>query len=447
MPVKIARSAPRASFGLPELLVASTPRVSLATRPEKREYSRQFGSHPGSPGFPALIWARVAAIRRSAVLLFFPGGTNKMFVHALMGAESTPGPPVIRTIGVMDLKDALARGMSDFSAMPTHAFFLCLIYPIFGLILARMSLGYDVLSVLFPLAAGFALLGPFASIGFYELSRQREQGLEPSWPDAFDVLHSPSRDAIAALGFLLLAIFVFWLGVAEAIYIETFGHESAASIRNFVGEVFTTRAGWTLIIVGNGIGFLFALAVLIISVVSFPLLLDRDVGAVEAVLTSVRAVASNPAPMAVWGLIVAGLLVVGSLPLFVGLAVVVPVLGHATWHLYRKVVEADPNARHEHPHPPKSRHRHYAAQFPASLFGGEEPPRPPPLKPVFDPATGRWRASRTGHPEIILAGIATGTVYTIVATFFLAEVWTALAVVFVAAPLVFITAIILAAKS
>ncbi len=221
-----------------------------------------------------------------------------MFVHALTGAESTSGPPVIRTIGVMDLKDALARGMSDFSAMPTHALFLCLIYPIVGLILARVSFGHDVLSLLFPLAAGFALLGPFVAIGFYELSRQREQGLDISWADAFDVLHSPSRDAIAALGLLLLVIFVFWIGVAEAIYIETFGHEPAASIPNFVREVFTTPAGWTLIIVGNGIGFLFALAVLIISVVSFPLLLDRDVGAVEAVLTSVRAVAANPAPMA-----------------------------------------------------------------------------------------------------------------------------------------------------
>jgi uncharacterized membrane protein len=289
-----------------------------------------------------------------------------------MGAESSPGRPVIRTIRVTDLKHALARGISDFSAMPTHAVFLCLIYPIVGLFLARVSLGYDILSLLFPLAAGFALVGPFVAIGFYELSRQREQGLEPSWQDAFDVLHSPSRGAIAALGFLLLAIFVFWVAVAEAIYIETFGYEPAASIPNFVRQVFTTPAGWMLIIVGNGIGFLFALAVLIISVVSFPLLLDRDVGAVEAVLTSVRAVAANPVPMAVWGLIVAGLLVIGSLPLFVGLAVVVPVLGHATWHLYRKVVEPDPNAHHEHPHPPESGRRRYAAQFPASLFGGED---------------------------------------------------------------------------
>jgi uncharacterized membrane protein len=292
-------------------------------------------------------------------------------VHALMGAESTAGPPAIRTIGLMDLKDALARGISDFSAMPSHAIFLCLIYPIVGLILARVIVGYDVLSLLFPLAAGFALVGPFAAIGFYELSRQREQGLDPSWQDAFDVLHSPSRGAIAALGFLLLAVFVLWVAVAQAIYIANFGYQPAASIPDFLRQVFTTPAGWMLIIVGNGIGFLFALAVLILSVVSFPLLLDRDVGAVEAVLTSVRAVAANPVPMAIWGLIVAGLLVIGALPFFVGLAVVVPILGHSTWHLYRKVVEPDP-AHENHPIPPKSHGRRYAAQFPAALFGGEE---------------------------------------------------------------------------
>ena len=198
--------------------------------------------------------------------------------------------------------------------MPTHAVFLCLIYPIVGLLLARLTLGYEVLPLLFPLAAGFTLLGPFAAIGLYELSRRREQGLDASWQDAFDVLRSPSRGAIAALGLLLLAIFVIWIAVAQAIYIANFGYEPAASIPDFLHQVFTTPAGRMLIIVGNLVGFLFALAVLTISVVSFPLLLDRDVGAVEAVLTSVRVVAANPVMMAIWGLIVAGLLVIGSLP-------------------------------------------------------------------------------------------------------------------------------------
>ncbi len=295
-------------------------------------------------------------------------------LHVLMGAESIRARPVVRTIALADLKDALARGIADFSAMPTHAVFLCLIYPIVGLILARLILGYEVLPLLFPLAAGFALVGPFAAIGFYELSRRREQGLDISWQDAFDVLHSPSRGAIAALGLLLVVIFAIWIAVAQAIYIANFGYQPAASIPDFIHQVLTTPAGWMLIVVGNLVGFLFAAAVLSISVISFPLLLDRDVGAVEAALTSVRAVAANPVTMAAWGLIVAALLVIGSLPLFFGLAVVVPILGHSTWHLYRKVVEPGLEPRQASPRPPTR--RHYAAQFPAALFAGEDPRTP-----------------------------------------------------------------------
>src|SRR6266480_6892 len=262
-------------------------------------------------------------------------------LHVLMGADTIRARPVIRTIGLEDLKDALTRGFADFSAIPTHAVFLCLIYPIVGLVLARPILGYALLPLLFPLAAGFALVGPFAAIGFYELSRRREQGHDISWEDAFDVLHSPSRDAIAALGFLLLVIFAIWIAVAQAIYVANFGYQPAASIPHFIRQIFTTPEGWILIVVGNLVGFLFAVTVLIVSVIAFPLLVDREVGAVEAVLTSLRAVAANPITMAAWGFIVAALLLAGSLPFFFGLAVVVPVLGHSTWHLYRKVVEPD----------------------------------------------------------------------------------------------------------
>jgi uncharacterized membrane protein len=246
--------------------------------------------------------------------------------------------PLVRRIGFSDVFDALKEGAADFWAMPTHLFFLSLVYPLVGLILARLIFGFDVLPLLFPLTAGFALVGPFAALGLYELSRRREAGLDTSWKHAFEVFRSPSFPAIAALGLLLLLIFFVWISAANAIYVTAFGYAPPASIPDFVDQVFNTNAGWWLIIVGNIVGFLFAFLVLTISVISFPLLLDRKVSPVVAMLTSVRAVGLNPLPMALWGLIVAALLVIGSIPLLIGLAIVMPILGHATWHLYRKVV-------------------------------------------------------------------------------------------------------------
>ena len=168
------------------------------------------------------------------------------------------------------------------------------------------------------------------------MSRRRELGAQASWADAFGMIGAPAFGAILVLGLILLAIFLLWLGAADLIYRLTIGPETPASVESFIRDLFTTDAGWMLIFVGCGVGFLFALLVLAISVVSFPLLLDRDVGVGTAISTSVRAVAANPGPMAVWGLIVAIGLVLGSIPLFVGLIIVMPVLGHATWHLYAR---------------------------------------------------------------------------------------------------------------
>jgi uncharacterized membrane protein len=286
--------------------------------------------------------------------------------HILFGAGTRPAQPVVRKIGLADLRDALAKGADDFYAMPTHAIFLCIIYPIVGLALARLAFGYSILPLLYPLASGFALVGPIAALGLYELSRRREAGLDTSATRAFDVFESSSVGAVAALGILLLIIFLIWVAVADAIYVANFGYASPSSIAAFLNDVLTTRPGWNLILVGNGVGLLFAILVLTISVVSFPLLLDRDVGAAVALLTSIRAVAHNPLTMMVWGLIVAALLVIGSLPLFFGLTVVMPLLGHATWHLYRKVVE--PQAGLPPTLPEERKERRYAADFPSVLF-------------------------------------------------------------------------------
>jgi len=254
--------------------------------------------------------------------------------------ESRDAPlPAVRRIKAADLRDVLVRGLDDFGAHRTDVIFLCLIYPVIGIVLVRLTFGYEMLPLLFPLAAGFALVGPVAAVGLYEMSRRREQGIRITWLDAFSVIRSPGFGAILVLVLVLLAIFLLWLLAANAIYQLTLGPEPPVSIAAFARDVFTTSAGWAMIVVGVGVGFLFALLVLAISVVSFPLLLDRDAGLYTAVWTSIRAVAANPGTMAVWGLVVAGGLVIGSIPLFVGLIIVIPVLGHATWHLYRKVVE------------------------------------------------------------------------------------------------------------
>ena len=287
-------------------------------------------------------------------------------LHVFAGAGDSPTYPIIRKIGFADLKDAAAKGIDDFLAMPTHIIFVAVIYPLVGMFLARITFRYDVMPLLFPLAAGFALIGPFAAIGLYELSRQREKGVDVSWKHVFGVLQCPSLDAVAALGMVLLIVFVIWIATAQWLYQSLFGYGAPESIEQFFRDILTTSKGWTLIIAGNGIGFLFAVLVLTISVVSFPLLLDRDVGAMAAMHTSVRAVLHNPLMMAVWGLFVAVTLVIGSLPFFVGLAVVLPVLAHSTWHLYRRVVEPDPRPRQDRKPRPKG--RRYAADFPAVLI-------------------------------------------------------------------------------
>ncbi len=258
--------------------------------------------------------------------------------RSIPGAQADYARPDVRSIGIADIGDALKSGLDDFKAMPTHLAFLCLIYPIVTLVFARLYAGYEVLPLVFPLLAGYTLIGPLVATGMYELSRRREQGLNISRVHAFAVFRFRSFRSIAMLGILLMAIYFVWLAVAQTIYRLNFGDAVPGSVGEFASQVFTTGEGWTLIFVGTWAGFLFAVVVFTLSVMSFPMLLDRNVGVIVAVQTSVRAVIVNPVTMGIWGFIVAALLFLGSLPFFVGLAVALPVLGHATWHLYRKVV-------------------------------------------------------------------------------------------------------------
>lgn len=250
------------------------------------------------------------------------------------GRDLAPASLIVRKIRLADLKDSLAEGIDDSLAMPTFHVFLVLTYPI-ALI---WFTGYA-LPLLFPLTAGFALVGPFAGVGLYEMSRRRELGLDTSWGPVSGVVRSRSILSILSVALLLLVIFVSWIFAAQSLFMSLFGTAPPKSFIALVTIIFATPEGWMLIGLGSAIGFIFAVVALSISVVSFPLLLDRDVGALVAIQTSIRSVLMNPFTMAVWGLIIAAVLVTGFLLLFVGLSVAVPILAHASWHLYRRVVE------------------------------------------------------------------------------------------------------------
>ena len=251
------------------------------------------------------------------------------------------GPDItIRRIGIADIRDALRQGWEDFAAIPTQLVFLSIVYPVIGLVAARAAAGYYfIVPLLFPLIAGVSLLYPVLAIGIYELSRRRERRLPVSWLNAFDALRSTALPSIALVGLMLMAIFAAWLLLAMALFDRTVGLARPATTGELVQELLHSAAGWQMIIWGNLAGLVFAAAVLALTVVAIPMLLDRtETSAARAIGTSLRAVGANPGPIAVWGIFVAAILLLGCLPLLIGLAIAMPVLGHATWHLYRKLV-------------------------------------------------------------------------------------------------------------
>jgi len=252
-------------------------------------------------------------------------------------AHAESALPAIRRIQLKDLRDALREGAADLTATRGDVVFAALVYPIAGFLLAALVLRNDLLPLVFPLLSGFALLGPILAIGLYEISRRREQGAAVTWADALGVLRAPGLAAIVEMGLILLGIFLLWLAFAYSIFQFTLGPKPPASLAGFAHDVFATSAGWTMIVVGVGVGFLFAAVTFAISAISLPAILDRDLRVDQAIGLSMRAIGTNLRTMTLWGVIVAGALILGSLPALFGLIFVVPVLGHATWRLYRKL--------------------------------------------------------------------------------------------------------------
>jgi len=247
----------------------------------------------------------------------------------------------VRTITEEDLRYALKQGLDDFLTMRGDILLAGLIYTLLGIAAVVMTTNKPLIPYFFPVVAGVGLFGPVAAVGFYELARRREAGHRSNWMHFFDVIKRPSADDMSVVAGLLLLLFLAWLLAAGVLYYLLFGLWTPTSVGGFLTAVFTTPKGWGLIILGAVIGALFGWLVLTVSVASLPLMVDCDVSASEAVSTSWRAANANKAIMFRWGLIVTGLLILGSAPLFVGLAFVLPWLGYSTWHLYTRLVDRD----------------------------------------------------------------------------------------------------------
>ena len=254
-----------------------------------------------------------------------------------------PAPRVL-TITAGDVVDALERGLRDFRAAPQYGLFFGGVYALGGMliVLAAAALGMSYIS--YPLAVGFALIGPFVAVGLYEVSRRRETGQALEWRGILGVIVAQSRRELGWMAFVSLFILVVWMYQVRILIALFIGLRAPTSIEGFVDVVFGTTEGLIFLGVGHVIGAAMALVLFSLTVVSFPLLLEREIDFVTAMITSVRSVVTNPAPMIGWAFTIMILLMISIGPFFIGLFVTLPILGHTTWHLYRKLVapEAEP---------------------------------------------------------------------------------------------------------
>lgn len=254
--------------------------------------------------------------------------------------ERRPDPslPAVKALRFSDLRAALSLGLADFLAAPQFGLFFASIYTLGGILLAACAVQFDIYWLIYPLVIGFALIGPFIAAGLYDVSRRREQGQTLAWNGILGVVWLQRRRELGWMAFVMLFVFWIWMYQARTLFAVFFGFQGFATFDGFLTAVLTTTNGWTFLLTGHLVGAVIALVLFGLTVVSCPLLLDRDVDFVTAMITSIRAVFASPVVMISWGLFVTVCIVVSALPVFLGLLIVLPVLGHATWHLYRRVV-------------------------------------------------------------------------------------------------------------
>ena len=245
--------------------------------------------------------------------------------------------PVVRRIGASDIAEDLGEGLRDFQALPLYGLAFGTLYAAGGILIVLCLTAFGMVYFAYPLAAGFALIGPFVATGLYEVSRRREAGQKVSFGAIWSTVRS--RSEIGWMAFVTLFFFVIWMYQVRLLIALFLGlNASFSSLKDFVTTVLTTSEGLLFLAIGNLEGAALSLILFSLTVVSFPLLLDREVDFVTAMVTSVRAVVTSPLPMIGWAAVIVLLLIVSAIPYFLGLIVTVPLLGHTTWHLYRRIV-------------------------------------------------------------------------------------------------------------
>ena len=245
--------------------------------------------------------------------------------------------PVVRSITAGDIAEALGEGLRDFQAVPLYGLAFGALYAAGGIAILLCLMAFGLVYLAYPLAAGFAMIGPFVATGLYEVSRRRETGQAISIGAIWATVKA--RGEIGWMAFVTLFVFVIWMYQVRLLIALLLGlNASFSSLREFITVVLTTNEGLLFLAIGNAVGAALSLILFSLTVVSFPLLLDRDVDFVTAMVTSVRAVVTSPVPMIGWAAVIVVLLAVSAIPYFLGLVVTLPVLGHATWHLYRRII-------------------------------------------------------------------------------------------------------------
>lgn len=255
-----------------------------------------------------------------------------------MKTDAAPVRPEIRTIAGADVLDALSAGLRDLARAPVYSLFFGAVFSAIGVAISYLLVVVGSSYWVLPVAAGFPLVGPFAAVGLYELSRRHEAGESLSWGGVLGAVIREGKHQLPSYAFITLFVYLIWVYLAHLIFALSFGLKPLTNVMTSA-DLLLTAEGIAMLVAGTVVGGALAAFLFAISVVSVPMLLDRDIDVVTAMIASVKAVLDNPAPMLLWGVVIAVACVLAMVPLFVGMILVFPVLGHASWHLYRRAVQ------------------------------------------------------------------------------------------------------------